>query len=185
MKVASRLFDPTIFDNLKVVLEGALYDADREGRLEVAGREDMIELAGMSRTFRIKLRLDGGTCIAGVSLQSGLSDFAAELRGLRLADDHPGAQLSVWIDILGNQVRYSPESHQELARIWRDAAQVRCEQWSVVHPETGEPDGESRCRISLSFQHKLDESHVEDLYDIADQLEVTLRWAESNKKSSH
>lgn len=175
-----RMFDPTIFDNLKVVLEGALYDADREGRLEVIGREDLIELAGLSRTFRMRVRLNEGRCVGEVSLRSGLPDFAAELRGLRLADDQAGAELSVRIDIPADQVRFDPKCRQQLDHIWHGAAQFQYERWSALHPETGEPEGESRCRINLSFRHKLDESHVADLFDITDRMAVTLHWAESS-----
>ncbi|QNG61538.1 hypothetical protein H4O14_08705 [Bacillus sp. PAMC26568] len=38
------MFDPTAFDNLKVVLEGEIYDADLEGIIEVIKRKDIVDL---------------------------------------------------------------------------------------------------------------------------------------------
>ncbi|KPV55085.1 periplasmic component, partial [Paenibacillus sp. A3] len=52
------MFDPTIFDNLKVVLEGHLYDLDAEQTIRVIGREDFIDLASMKRIFSMRIRRD-------------------------------------------------------------------------------------------------------------------------------
>jgi hypothetical protein len=47
------LFDPTVYDNLKVVLEGAVYDLDLAGSILVTGREDWVNLADLSRTYKL------------------------------------------------------------------------------------------------------------------------------------
>lgn len=36
------MFDPTAFDNLKVIVEGAVYDFDLHGDILVTDRKDMI-----------------------------------------------------------------------------------------------------------------------------------------------
>ncbi|MDF0725751.1 hypothetical protein PY093_03360 [Cytobacillus sp. S13-E01] len=39
------MFDPTIFDNLKVVIEGEVYDLDLTGDFLVTNRSDSIDIA--------------------------------------------------------------------------------------------------------------------------------------------
>jgi hypothetical protein len=63
------MFDPTVFDHLKTVLEGAIYDEDIAGELFVINREDFVNLALMSRTFRISFKTDvDSPCSATVIL---------------------------------------------------------------------------------------------------------------------
>ncbi|WP_027415635.1 hypothetical protein [Aneurinibacillus terranovensis] len=51
------MFDPTIFENVKVALEGAVYDFDFSGDILVTSRHDRVDLALMSREYRIGFRL--------------------------------------------------------------------------------------------------------------------------------
>ena len=39
------MFDPTAYDNLKVILEGAVYDLDLSGELKIIERNDIVDLA--------------------------------------------------------------------------------------------------------------------------------------------
>ncbi len=50
------MFDPTVFDNLKVVIEGYIYDMDLENQIAVIDRSDIIELATMSRKYSISYK---------------------------------------------------------------------------------------------------------------------------------
>ncbi len=51
------LFDPTAFDNMKVVLEGAVYDRDILGDILVVKRDDLVNLATLSRQFMMEFQL--------------------------------------------------------------------------------------------------------------------------------
>lgn len=51
------MFDPTAFENMKTVFEGAAYDLDLSGEAAIIGRNDIVDLAGMSRDYRITLTL--------------------------------------------------------------------------------------------------------------------------------
>ena len=63
------MFDPTIFDNMKVILEGYVYDLDFAGKIVVTGRMDRIEMSTMSRTYGIRFKEQGdGECSAEVGL---------------------------------------------------------------------------------------------------------------------
>ncbi|MDQ0228843.1 hypothetical protein [Metabacillus malikii] len=47
------MFDPTVFDNLKVIIEGYIYDLEAEGSVVLNGRSDVIDIATMSRHYSI------------------------------------------------------------------------------------------------------------------------------------
>ncbi|MBB6284298.1 hypothetical protein [Geobacillus subterraneus] len=86
--------DPTAFDNLKTVLEGAVYDADLQGRLVVVDRRDLADLARLSREYAISFRMNDApdppvTCTAQLSI-----DFA-ELVNERIHHDRAGCRLAV------------------------------------------------------------------------------------------
>lgn len=75
------MFDPTVFDNVKVVLEGEVYDRDLTGAIQVEAREDLVDLASLSRTFRIAFctKPSAGRYTAWVELSSSLRNIAAEI----------------------------------------------------------------------------------------------------------
>lgn len=76
------MFDPTAFENLKVVIEGALYDQDFCGDIVIIDRNDFINTAKLSRKYEItftKRLEDADTIICTLVLEAGLENFAAEL----------------------------------------------------------------------------------------------------------
>jgi hypothetical protein len=52
------MFDPTVFDNLKVVFEGAIYELDLKGEIDIIDRSDLVDLAKMSRAYSVTLAKD-------------------------------------------------------------------------------------------------------------------------------
>ncbi len=89
------MFDPTIFDNVKVMLEGEVYDQDLAGIIQVAAREDLVDLASLSRTFRIAFRTkpSAGRYTGWVELSSSLRNIAAEI--LEQPEAEAGCSLTV------------------------------------------------------------------------------------------
>ncbi|MCU9613644.1 hypothetical protein OEV98_08730 [Caldibacillus lycopersici] len=47
------MFDPTAYENIKVVLEGIVYENDLQGEILVIERNDLVNLADLSRSFNI------------------------------------------------------------------------------------------------------------------------------------
>ncbi|MDX8291731.1 hypothetical protein SLL00_18100 [Metabacillus indicus] len=81
------MFDPTAFDNLKTVLEGAVYDADLDGSISVTGRKDLVDLAAMSRVYEIQFQLKESKDAAAVfRLAMSLPELSGEL--LKTNDVH-------------------------------------------------------------------------------------------------
>ena len=51
------MFDPTAFENMRVVMEGILYDKDLSGDIMIVDRNDVINTAKMSRNFDLSFQL--------------------------------------------------------------------------------------------------------------------------------
>ncbi|MCT8136945.1 hypothetical protein H1D32_03750 [Anaerobacillus sp. CMMVII] len=76
------MFDPTIFDNLKVVVEGEIYDLDLGGEISILNREDFVDLATMSRHFSITFQSVTSTakqCTATIKLEADSADLYGEI----------------------------------------------------------------------------------------------------------
>ncbi|ASS74300.1 hypothetical protein CIG75_04400 [Tumebacillus algifaecis] len=177
------MFDPTIYDNLKVVFEGALYDLDREGRILVSGREDLVNLATMARTFVMKVeKPEHATCIGKLELTSTLVDFASELRLMRLADEVPGVLLTMSFEMPERMVVQSPALDDHFQAVWAEVAEVVHERLAPFEPQPEkrkhmeEPDG--IYRITLSFRGKIDEDNIEDVVPLLEHFVSSLETIE-------
>lgn len=89
------MFDPTVYDNLKVGFENYLYDMDNlDERIQITGRKDRLEMAVMSREFTIQFCLRDRPEVTGeVILSSSLEELAAEI--LEKPGAHPGCRLEL------------------------------------------------------------------------------------------
>ena|SRR5690554_733265 len=76
------MFDPTVFDNVKVVLEGELYELDSSKKISIINRKDIVDLASMSRKFMMSFK--EYNCVsshpfAEIHLHTDLQNFQMEL----------------------------------------------------------------------------------------------------------
>ncbi|CAG9622018.1 hypothetical protein [Sutcliffiella rhizosphaerae] len=72
------MFDPSVFDNLKVVMEGDIYELDLLGMIKVVGRSDIVDLANMSRSFKMELTKDKNI-FGHIQLSSDIENISGEL----------------------------------------------------------------------------------------------------------
>jgi hypothetical protein len=167
------VFDPTIYDNLKVILEGCVYDLDLDGRILVTNRSDRIELATMSRSWSIRFReLQGnGQATAELDLHAALADLAAEL--LRPAGKEPGCKLEISLHtfILDPDIE-CPEIEHGLLGLWEGRPRIK-QQLSFEMPLRDE--GYALC-VTLDFGRKLDESNAEDFPRLVEATVRSLHW---------
>lgn len=74
------MFDPTAFENMKVVLEGAIYDQEFDGKAIVTNRKDLIDLSTLSRHYEIEIKLpETQFCKSSILLEASLENLASEL----------------------------------------------------------------------------------------------------------
>lgn len=163
----AEMYDPSIFDNLKTVTEGALYDLDREGEIRINGRQDLIDLAAMGRTFRLTFTLPEEhihTC--EVELSSQLHDFAAELAKLRLVEAvAPGCHLLL---------RFRFEELQATQRNMQDVEGALNNRWPqvkrIAHTvvsshfiQKDQVESKPVYIVEMQFVNKIDEEQIDDL----------------------
>lgn len=86
------MFDPTAFENMKVVLEGALYDLDMDGEITITDRNDFINIAKLSRKYEIYFKIAqlASRVTARLVLEAGLENLAAELLSSPLSEVRSG-----------------------------------------------------------------------------------------------
>jgi hypothetical protein len=155
------MFDPTIYENLKVVFEGAVYDLDLAGKIVVTNRSDLIDLANMSRSFAIRCRLKDGQVAAELRLSAELVDLAGEK--LEWKHAQPGCKLELFFSMrLHNPEWACPQIGKLLNDIWGGRPSVS-QMLSFLYGAD-----ESGCRndITLSFDRKIGEGQIDDISEL-------------------
>lgn len=172
------MFDPTIFDNLKVVFEGAMYDMDMSGTLQIVNRTDRIELSTMSRSFGMEAILrPNGTVKGSFTLQATLADLAAEL--LSEAGKQPGCGLELAFEFgIGEAERDCAAAEQALRGIWGQAPSIS----QTILMSYGERPTRQRSRLLVQFARKLDERQIDDIPSLIDHLILSLESLEQLQK---
>ncbi|MGE7827071.1 hypothetical protein [Paenibacillus sp. NPDC093718] len=89
------MFDPTIFENLKVGIENAVYDLDNlDEIIRVTDRKDLLDMATLSRSFSLRFELAApSSTSAEFCLETGLRDLAAEI--LEIPEGQPACELKL------------------------------------------------------------------------------------------
>jgi hypothetical protein len=149
------MFDPTAFDNLKVVLEGAVYDLDLTGEISITGRRDLFNFASYERFYEIEFIVSGEESFTAViELSADMKNFLAERqKGTNRIE--AGAEL---------EIRYTGaeellENKEDLMSLWGSDKQW---EWKSIHSSV---TGVSVLGI-LTFQRLITETMVDDLLDI-------------------
>jgi hypothetical protein len=165
------LFDPTIFDNLKVAIENEVYDLDNlSGQIQVTNRIDRLELAVMAREFAIRLTLtDRPDIAAEIRLEASLRDLAAEL--LSLSGEEPACTLAIRFELaVEDAARQCARIEKILADIWQPE-QPPVQTLSYVY---GQAPAIYRCSAELRFARRIDEDQMGDIPDLVDHVLRTL-----------
>ncbi|MEV2698109.1 hypothetical protein ABNC64_13640 [Paenibacillus larvae] len=167
------MFDPTIYDNLKVVLEGAVYEYDLKGQIQIADRKDVIDIAVMSRTYSIYFQQAGaeeGAPLAGLTLHAPIADLAAEL--LERDGVTPGCELHVTFELDVPEPEIAcPIIENRLKHLWENRPQIS-QRVSYLH---GGNKGYN-ILVTLEFNRKIDESNIEDVSAVLSYMCLSLEW---------
>lgn len=189
------MFHPTVFDNIKVVLEGAVYDRDLDGEIVVVNRSDLIDMASFQRTYTIDFRLERGNDIAAadrqsvtaqIKLSTSLSDIAGEQLGQPLTD-HIGCQICIIFRLtIHDHEREPAQINHVLNQIWGHRPHIT--QFVGVtlneHRLWRWPPQQMENRVTLDFHRKIDEGNIEDLNDLVEHCVHSLIRLEEFQYSS-
>jgi hypothetical protein len=192
------MFDPTIYDNLKVVLEGLVYDLDLQGKIEITNRSDLVDLARMSRTFSVRFQLkipegstnsDGSQRTEGreltaeqaeaysrrveaeIEISADTEDLAGEIMGIEPeADRGPGSVILLRWFTQSNDAAVCETVHHILQDVW--GADNKFTHWI-----TYDYDRPNRLEImsELDFQRKINERQIDDLPELVSLVHRSLQ----------
>ena len=154
------LYDPTVFDNLKVALENQLYDLDTiEERIHIRGRRDVMDFAVMSREFALQFVLrELPETQAELVLLTSVQDLAGEI----MEDSTVEPACSLRLQFIKKMKDSSAECRkieEALESIWEMDIQVT----QTIHYVYGAPDEDSRNTIDVEFRPRLTEENMNEL----------------------
>ncbi|WP_106766656.1 hypothetical protein [Paenibacillus faecalis] len=165
------MFDPTIFENLKVAVENIVYDLDNlDKRILVTDRTDRIDMAVMSRHFSLKFELVPKTgAEAEIRLEAFLKDLAAEI--LETPGEQPGCALSLRFY---TQVRIVPEQCRRIAELIEAIWDPQITPVQTLSCVFGEDPAVFKNTIELKFPHKINENNMSELPNLVEHMIRTL-----------
>ncbi|MDG4656286.1 hypothetical protein P6P90_02970 [Ectobacillus antri] len=159
------MFDPTVFDNLKVIAEGAIYDKDLDGDICVINRSDCVDLATMSRAYHISFCLPTDTIQAKLLLTVDAKNLVGEILEQQAM---PGCRLEVTFTCVLSSVAVCENIQAVVEKIWgQERMIVQRISYQYKQPVyTNE--------ISVAFQKQITEDHADDLSIVVEYMITTL-----------
>lgn len=175
LESGEKMFDPTIYDNIKVVLEGEIYDLDLSGKITVTERKDLIDLALMTRTFMIKYKLVDKMkeSYVKIILHASTIDLAKEILE-NVNGEKPGCEIKIkfYIDITEPEEKCK-RIEGKLNEIWDFRPKIN-QRLSYTY-KSGESGTVYNDEITLNFGRKIDEDNIEDLHDLLEFSLLSLK----------
>ncbi|OMF29785.1 hypothetical protein BK133_17460 [Paenibacillus sp. FSL H8-0548] len=165
------MFDPTVFENLKIAFENQLYDLDTlDRKIDIINRVDRLELAVMSREFSLQFKLaERSEVSAEIQLTASLKELAAEI--LELEGESPASTLRLRFYMEINNVdEQCRQIEQVMQRIW-EPDQTPTQTISYLF---GSDTPIYSNVIELSFNRKISEEQMDDLPDLIKHMLQTL-----------
>ncbi|MBM4762050.1 hypothetical protein [Bacillus sp. B15-48] len=173
------MFDPTAFDNIKVVVEGAIYDKDLDGDIRIVDRDDIINLAKLSRRFSLSFSLSHqkrNSVIAVLIVEAALKNLAAEI--LDHAETSPLAGAEITVSFLltheDDPILYN-EIQRLLETIWGNDRTIS--QVASFHPVNKGTLIENK--TTVHFNRLVREDHIEDLTEMVEYMVISLQELEN------
>lgn len=169
------MFDPTAFENLKIVIEGAVYDKDFGGEILVTDRNDIINLAKLERKFEISFidKHNRGKKITAIwVLEARLDNLAAELLPVALSEKKAGCHVTVKFELEHpNEFSIFKETKKALSEIW--GASRTIDQQIQMNPF----DTQTKIQnvITIHFNRLIYEDQIDDLTNMVDFMIKSLR----------
>jgi hypothetical protein len=173
------MFDPTAFDNMKVVIEGALYDLDLNGEIVITDRNDLLNTAKMSRLFTISFRLPGmaeNQVTATMEMEAKLKNLAVELLPGMLSNELAGCyvKLQFCLEVIDEVAEY-----QALAAIFKKIWGEKRKISQSVEYNPLDHSKKIKNVVTVDFDRMVGEAQIDDLVEMIDFMVTTLQQLES------
>ncbi|WP_347549893.1 hypothetical protein ABFG93_20735 [Pseudalkalibacillus hwajinpoensis] len=161
------MFDPTIYENVKVVLEGELYDRDLEGEISIRNRKDLVDLASLSRTYEVYFEENENVRVM-VGLYADLASFSAEQ--LQLDHIEAGCEIKISFDMSISESEECAEIEEEIREIWGSRPTI-----TQILSFQFEREDELKNYIVLEFNRRINEDQISDLSELIEYAVQTAR----------
>lgn len=166
------LYDPTVFDNLKVAFENQVYDLDTiEREIRIIDRSDMMDFAVLARKFAVQFTLfELENVSAEIILEASLRDLAEEI--LETPGGNPGCSLTLRFQ---KHVHHEREQcsmiEESLSDIWENEVLVT-QTLSFLY---GEEVVGYLNTIEVKFRTKINEENMGEIPDFLHSVLMALR----------
>ncbi|MDT3496627.1 hypothetical protein NLU03_19965 [Bacillus toyonensis] len=167
------MFDPTAFENLKVIVEGAVYDFDLHGDILVTDRKDVMDLASLSRMYSISFQLTE-TFKTMVEAKFSLSVDAKNLSGeiLEVPQFIPGCEMKLAFSFEMEQPEVGcGEIETLLHSIWGKERMIT----QKISYEYNKRAISYHNKVEVLFRKAITEDHVDDLIAVISHMIETVR----------
>lgn len=168
------MFDPTAFENIKVVIEGDIYDRDLGGEIIVIDRNDWINAAKLSRKYEISFTRKGydpGVLSATMTIEAALENLSAELLESVDAKQLAGCVVGISFTlILQNELHVFREVQKVLKEIWGEDREIR--QTAMLEPL--ENKSLIQNHVKLAFNRLVYEEQIDDLSEMVHYMITSL-----------
>lgn len=167
------MFDPTAYENMKVVLEGAIYDRDLHGEISIIDRNDVVNTAKLSRSYELTFFQNLSAAVqCQIKLEAGLENLAAELLPQGQERKLAGAALSVLFRFKHKETEGLHEMiDKELEGIWGEDRSF--DQKVSYHPL--EQEELMTTEITIHFNRLIFEEQIDDLIEMMDYCLETIQ----------
>lgn len=170
------MYDPTVFENLKVAFENHVYDLDNlDHKITIMNRMDRMDFSILARDFAIRFMLtDQEDVTAEIGLEASLKDLAGEI--LEVPGGNPGCTMILRFTKRIQHVNSQCDQiEQALFTIWEDDIELT----QTLSFEYGQGSSNYLNNIELKFKEKINEAHMGDipnlLYHVLKTMEVLNR----------
>ena len=167
----SNLYDPTIFENLKVAFENQVYDLDNlDGKVTITNRVDRMDFAIMARDFAIQFTLVNQPDVtAEIVLRASVNDLAGEI--LELPSKTLGCSLLIRFNKrVQNVAIQCKQIEQALNVIWETDIQLTQTVSFLYEQEASSYQN----LIEVKFMSKINEERMGDIADFLDHVVESL-----------
>lgn len=166
------MFDPTVFDHLKTVLEGAIYDLDLGEHFEIVDRSDLVDLAKLSRIYSICLAKGGIEAV--IELATDAEGWSGEI--LEDGAPYPCELFVQFYFKVKDADRDLPGIPFRLNQIWKPYKPKIEQHVAFLY---GSKETEFYNHINLIFPDGVDESFIPDIPRFIGLILETLTALES------
>jgi len=167
------MYDPTIFENLKVAFENQVYDLDNlDHKITITNRFDRMDFSIIKRDFGIQFTLvDQPDVKAEIIIVASIEELSAEI--LEQPGKNPGCSMYLrFYKNVQDTTKQCKEIEQILNEIWEPDLPLT-QSLSYVYVQ----DSPSTYLdiIEVAFNHKINEEHMGDIADFLEHVLNTLK----------